>query len=560
MGPHFVLMLTVCAAAALAFAAHADPAKPGDQQPTEDDWWLPDWVEASPNIGVYGGRNLPPSVKLTRMVELTWREVEPVEGQYGWSKLERELQGDGDIWLRLRNSDVAHCPKWLSDKYPDLTPMPWLWPEGGYPDAMGGYSQGSFYPLWHAGFDAEFKELLTDFRGHHYGSHPKLRFIYVPGAWRWNEWSLKFVQQMRETGVTPEDFIAWFESLIDAYIESFDGLAHKLVYTGMAHPEWTQGDDEFAAKINPPGIGNVMCDYAVKRGCSARTGWSEVFNWANTDFPSLGTKPVMIGDARYMVTDDDSPFLRDPRRIFGTENEEFRGNYYLAKMGTLKMLQFRMNWVFMSNYQIAPPLFDWSLKEMGKTYRDAPDAWVVLREWYDGHEQDYSRAPPSTWLRNWERWLIQREVEPDGLTERTYMTGPVKGRGDDMNLNGISYEARRTDHALGSDYMYFGVDDKFLKGGRNSVQIKVTYWDDNTSTWWIEYDSAGEDAYKRSASIENTGDGQWKTATFEIEDAGFGDRQRQGMDFRIYNGGEADLTVRFVRLIKLVAPAAVASP
>ena len=49
---------------------------------------------------------------------------------------------------------------------------------------------------------------------------------------------------------------------------------------------------------------------------------------------------------------------------------------------------------------------------------------------------------------------------------------------------------------------------------------------------------------------------KWKTTTFMLPDARFENRQKDGLDFRIHNGGQHDLTVRFVRVIKLEAPAA----
>ena len=78
----------------------------------------------------------------------------------------------------------------------------------------------------------------------------------------------------------------------------------------------------------------------------------------------------------------------------------------------------------------------------------------------------------------------------------------------------------------------------------------MTYLDDNNATWGIEYDAFGN-VYKKTAQIVNQNSGKWKTTTFKISDAAFTNRQNGNMDFRIYNGGSQDLTVRFVRVIKL---------
>ena len=126
------------------------------------------------------------------------------------------------------------------------------------------------------------------------------------------------------------------------------------------------------------------------------------------------------------------------------------------------------------------------------------------------------------------------------------MKSPVK-------FNEEAREARRTDLAHGSACIYFGVDDRFMKGGRNAVQIKVTYLDQSKGRWWVEYDSEG-DAYKKTTPVKGVGDGKWKTATMVVADAAFQNRQRGGMDFRIVNGGTSDLTVRFVRVVRLTPP------
>jgi hypothetical protein len=263
-----------------------------------------------------------------------------------------------------------------------------------------------------------------------------------------------------------------------------------------------------------------------------------------------------------VVTDDLAPLIADPARFFGTENECFGtceepslvATYYNMNMATLLMLALRMNWVFIDqdDYNLAPDVVKYSLYEMGKTVSDAPDAWVALREWYNGDDNDISYPPgspgPSTQLRNWERWLYQREVNPDG---RTVKTNPVD---QGWTYNGVSYEGRRTDHVHGSDYIYFNVDDKFINGGSSNLLLKVTYLDNNTRSWWVEYDAADGNRYKRTTVIKNKNSRTWKMVTLSLPNASFLNWQTSGMDFRIYNGGRSDLSVRFVRVIKLNDP------
>jgi len=109
-------------------------------------------------------------------------------------------------------------------------------------------------------------------------------------------------------------------------------------------------------------------------------------------------------------------------------------------------------------------------------------------------------------------------------------------------------------HASGSDYIYFNVDDQFINGGINNVQVKITYLDNFTGSWQLQYDAAS--SVTKEVDVTNNNDGAWKTITLTLADAKFANRQNNGNDFRIYNGGTNDIQVRFVRVVKLTEPIA----
>jgi hypothetical protein len=553
----FRRVISLCVAALLLalrpLASHQEVAR--SQQPSEDDWWLPAWVERTPGSGLYGGFNLPAGESTLTLATVTWQELNPAEGVYDWSAIDRILAGPPFI-LRLYSSDVIHCPTWLASKYPDLAAQRFRWPDAPYPDMLGQTSAGDFYPMWHPGVEAEFRNLMLEFRARNIAADPKMKGWYVPGGWQWNEWSLKWVPEMASQGVTPAAFLAWFDRLMSDYVSATNGHPGKLIYTGGAGPEWVEWTGDTASHaawesaINEPPGGNAMSASALRLGAGARYGATEWFNYV-TNAPGWGTTVTTIDGASYMATDDKHPFLADPTRFFGTENECWAlcgmpagtDDYYHVKMATLKALQLRMNWVFLGDYELAPGVFDYMLKTLGKRVYDSPDAWVALRE-----AEDTEHGRPGSWVRNWERWLVQREIPSDGATVRT---APVTSPASEI---GTSYEARRTDHAGGSDYIYFGVDDRFLAGGSTEVIVHVTYLDDNHAEWTLQYDAADGPIDKATESVTNVGDGAWKTRAFTIPDGGFANRQAGGMDFRLYNGGLEDLTVRFVRIIKTVDP------
>jgi Secretion system C-terminal sorting domain len=348
-----------------------------------------------------------------------------------------------------------------------------------------------------------------------------------------------------------------------------NGYAYKMVFTGYGriekpynyrnHPAWflplndtIQGD-------------NILTSYAVSKGMSVREGAQEFFNTTSYAY-SWGSSFMTIQNKNYQTFDENHPLHRDSLRIIGTENEGFCDpnmlgvcTYYHIKMSTLKALQLRVNWLNSRDNLVAfdSKIFEYARKTMNKNVKNSPDVWVALRESFDHLLSAIPPAPKPNmpaWtdrislpFRNWEKWLMQREVNTDGKTVPVYQL--ISNAQFDIN-NLKAHEALRTDKANSSNYMYFAVDDAFMKGGTNAVQIKVTYLDNFAGNWWIEYDASNTEINKKSTPITNLNDNKWKTITLNINDAGFNNRQNGNMDFRIHNGGNSDITVRFVRLIK----------
>ena len=535
-------------------------------QTAEDDWWLPDWVKPVPNSGVYGAQNAPPGFVDVEHVSLPWNLIEPKEGVYDWSLLRNALERGKPVWLRFFASDVTHCPVWLSQKYPDLKRHSFRWPAGGYDDITGYIygqttirSAGDFFEIWDPRFELEFRRLLREFSRQGFGRDPRIRFVYFPHAFRWNEYSLKWVPEMTKAGFSPKNYAAWFNRTLNDYIEAFGRDMRRIVYTGTGAREWIEwtGDDGsfklWDQTINLPDGGNILSQYCLKSGCGVRDGFTEAFNrfsWR----PDWGLNLVKEGKWRYSVINEKHPLISADRRFFGAENEDFDylwpdvKQYHWLKLATLNMLRLRMNWVFLGDYRVAPALLQYMRRTMGRKVGDSPDAWAALRQYRDPYLVDDQRGDGAENIRNFERWLYQRDLAPDGFTVAADRVEPPA---ELRKLNGGSWEALRTDHANGSDYIYFNLDDQFLKGGRNHVKLKVTYLDNHTGQWHIEYDAGPKMVWQKSKSVQGIGDRKWKTATLELYDAAFENRQRGLADFRICNDGEHDLTVRFVRVIKL---------
>jgi hypothetical protein len=184
---------------------------------------------------------------------------------------------------------------------------------------------------------------------------------------------------------------------------------------------------------------------------------------------------------------------------------------------------------------------------MGKTIDNTPDAWSYLREAYVGGNQ--GKPLP---LKNMERWLFQRDI-PGGMTQPAMRVERSYAMTTDPDGIRHEYAARRTDRVSGNDYMYFRLHDSFAgQAAQAPIVLKITYLDQSDADWMVEYTHRTLHALHRTTAVHSSNDGRIKTATFCIQDAVFSNSLLpDGQHFRIYNGGQADVTVLFVRVIRL---------
>ncbi|MGC8838249.1 MAG: DNRLRE domain-containing protein, partial [Anaerolineae bacterium] len=183
------------------------------------------------------------------------------------------------------------------------------------------------------------------------------------------------------------------------------------------------------------------------------------------------------------------------------------------------------------------PYLAFANRYLGRTPADTPSVWVALRE----------ARPENTWYPqrgNFSFYLYQDDTVPGGRTVPLWnVDASPEGR-----------YARRTDCASGNCLMAFDVDERYLFGGRNAVTVTVTYFDQGTGAWELEYDAV--DAPYRSAGLVQKADTRaWQKATFVLPDALFANRQpggdrRAGTDFRIVARGE-DLVLHMVDVARI---------
>src|SRR5262249_40404752 len=120
------------------------------------------------------------------------------------------------------------------------------------------------------------------------------------------------------------------------------------------------------------------------------------------------------------------------------------------------------------------------------------------------------------------------------------MTHPQVGDGN-TTANTIGGRTGKMNVNPGVDqYFYFAVNDSYAFNGNNEDQyITVDYYDSGTGLLLLQYDAVDSvtgGPYKDGPSVNLTNTNTWKSVTWVIHDAWFGNRQNNGADFRIFVG------------------------
>ncbi len=525
---------------------------PIDQTPVEDDWWLPDYVQPTANSGcIFYGFTADTYYKENiGIVYVRWKDINPADDVYDWTELTTALDGNQPIHYRMDLSDSIHVPQWIFEKYPSVVDSI-LQIGSGYMDVFGEFSPSRHLPFWHQGIAQELEELRLEFKNQAFATSPNFHHAYFPFAYDYGEYERPDDIYFIEAGMSPQDYLDWHHQFVDDWIDAFHGLTYKMVYTGA------DVNARFESNMWRDSIGRKPAAYIVEKGLSARTGLLEKFNFVMTDLPNYGSVLTNIDGKNYLVTNEDSPFLTDTLRIWADENEEYcfgdnPCDYYHWKTSILRRLQLRMNWMYtnFTSYDLDTEVSRYHDLTAGKQIYNSPDAWCALRSSTDAYiGWTYFPDSQNVVMHNWEKYLFQRDIQPDGNTVETYSID-----GDDYRLfNGLSYEAKQTDIATNNNYIYFDLDDRFLNGGNNAIMLKITYLDNFSGDWELQYNASDGELYKAHV-FSNTNDNNWKTVSVTLSDAVFDNAQNGGMDFRLFNGGNNDLSVRLVRVIKLTDP------
>lgn len=510
-----------------------------------DDWTLPAWARPAQNSGFFSEDESHADRVYVRSVDLSWAQVQPTKGGgidrtsdgeaqgLYFESLDTQLAQPGDFWMRLFASGEDWAPGWVAK-------------ECGVDTYGPDYDGERHLPIWN---ECVWGHLLDTYRALFIDSglaaDPRLRFVYVPGAFTWAEYDYEMIADAVDKGDLDEKtYLAWYAHAWTDLVTLFGDNAHKLVFTGEDYPFGPFGDAD-----------DLLARDAVDAGMGIRNGISEVFNFHLNEAPAYGSRIEPNG---HLVVDESLP-VHSGRFVVATEHEcyndcgfETQDPYYAIRQSNLKALQLRMNWIYvvpapsyMSQY---PELWDWVRLSMGQTADTSADAWAALRDAEDTYWQSNGLgrfADPAAWpalpyVRNLERWLVQVD-EPGSVAHRTdadVHTGELEAE------NGTAYEGLSTAVATGDTGFAFDVDPRFAAGAGDTV-LKVTYLDSGTGEFSVTT-AAGV-----SAPVTREGTGQWLTATIALPAGAVGDDATR-LRIALADGAD-DLVVRFVRLVKVSA-------
>jgi hypothetical protein len=528
-----------------------------------DDWTLPSWSRPAENSGFFSEDASATDRVLVRSVDFSWRQLKPDDG----GPLDRRSEGEaqempfpswdeqlgtaesptsGAFWMRIFASGEDWAPEWVAK-------------DCGVGTYGPDYDGERHLPIWD---ECVWGHLLDTYRqvfvDEGLAADPRLRFVYVPGAFTWAEYDYEMISAAADSGDLDErEYLAWYDHAWDDLVEVFGEHSDKLVFTGEDYPFGPFGEAD-----------DLLSADAVGSGMGVRTGITELANFHLSEAPSYGSS---VGPDGHLLVDETLP-VHNGRYVVATENECYTDcgyaaadPYYSVRQSNLKALQLRMNWIYVvpepSYLAEYPEHWDWVRLSMGQTADSSADAWAAFRDaedryWADasgdelGRFADPAAWPSRPWVRNLERWLVQVD-EPGSVAHRT----EADVHDEDIEPdNGTALEGLSTSVADGDTGFVLSVDPTFVEAAAASrLVLKVTYLDEGDGGFSVDSSTGASPAVSRNGAP--SGAGEWRTATIPLPESALseapGAGPGAGVRLRIsLEPGADDLVVRFVRLVR----------
>ena len=497
------------------------------------DWSLPPGLKPVPRSGVsFGGKGKIPGNHLV-VLAWPWLKIEREEGVYDFEPLREKIREaarncDGVI-LSVRaavwemtgqlgargNAAESSAPRWLVEKYnvPIIDEKPMA--------NVASPFQIRNLDMTHPKYRERYLKFIEAFGASGIPQMPEVKFAYMH-----NRSSSRGEEGRVPDGTPLADAM---QQYLDVWAKAYKGVECKLAYVESS---------------------GGLLKHAYDLGMGQRNGFVEVYMGQCTN-PALGQR---VDEDGYLVVDETCPPIAE-NRAFGDENEEYTP-FFIPRFGPaetwphryresmLRVLQMRRNFVWAEpTPSVDPPLLAYVSLELGRSVRDAPDAWCYLRE---SQVRVDGKVRP---VKNFERWLYQRDRDGARAAATCKVDHPIApvlvspGAPKDLQYDLV---ARRTDVASGNSRIGFALDDRFLSGGPHKVAVKVTFRDTGNARWALAVKTPRGEAIKTVACGDT---GAVRTATFFIPAAAF---PAKGLDFDFeIRAAQGDATISLVRIIRL---------
>lgn len=551
-------------------------------------WSLPDYVQPTPFTGwaksgkyreewekMYPACSTnPDEIFYHHPIGFNWADVNPEKGVFVWSLIDSAVQKIG----REPHTCFSLFPGIWSKK--SLREGLQGYPYGGWHDLTATTDYGTnslqfLYPMipewvnctylstglaaaWEPRPENDYFEALEVFinaLAERYKDHPRFGWIHCPSLdYAWGEGCFRAPRntnnKQREeyvkyavgkTGLTPENMEDYLNTMVDIYANAFKGKEGQIVWTSMENemgPLGIYGGERYnQAKERG-------WKYAINKGFGGRDGQVEV--WMRYLTEGYGN---VIDDNGYLVMNDDYKPIKNGV-VWYTENENWTkyhvpndsSLFYIYKTRIMRLLQMRRNWDW-GGLQKAlefPELGRYEQLSLGKTIENSADAWCWPRESYVPARGEI--VP----VKNFERWLYQRDIENGGVTKPSSEID-ISRFNQENNAYWYEFEARKTDVQTGNNCMYFDIEERWF-GKHRGCKFLVTFFDNSSAQWQVEYCTERGIAYSEVLYQGNSG--KIKTAVIEIPDVMATGELGNNMDMKIKTLNNKDVTILLVRIIK----------
>ncbi len=453
-------------------------------------------------------------------MKFDWKQVETGVGQYDWSVVDRwlamESASNKPTGIGFATYNGSCCggdltPSFLYDLQPDMKVV---------------CSDGWVVPkYWSEAYLEEYGRFIREF-GKRYDGDPRVEFVEI-GVGIYGETKPSdstHVQCLRNAGLTSNLWIETGMRIIDEYAAAFPHTRLLLMY---------------APFFENRGERKALTDYAASLGIGLKHNGLK----PDTDDATYDSSYSWPGGGQY------DPMLKYWQDVpIGWESYEAQYMTGLTNTtwGVLSGLDKHADYFVFSRDLVEKvdrqPILRFALQHLGKTIKDSPSAWVALRD---------SELIYGAQRENYDFFMVQNDQAPGGRTVAAYSVSSYpEGR-----------YTRRTDSASGNPYMYFDIEDGYLFDTHERVRLNVNYYDQGAGKFDVYYD-AWTNPNKLAGTVTKTNTGKWITASWELTDARFGNRQpgggaHPGSDLSIYARNDGDDFIHLVQVERPGMPATV---